>query len=61
LKQTKQQKLSILNHILEHLKENSIHIETAIGGWYSGNKEQFVKRHKRSIKHVEDQIRELES
>jgi len=53
---TKKYKLSILNHILEHLKENNIHIDTAHGGWYSGSKPQFVKRHKIAIEYIKEQM-----
>jgi hypothetical protein len=34
-----------LAHALMHLEANKIADASAYGGWYCGNKEQFVKRH----------------
>ena len=39
-----------LAHALMHLTANTIHEDQSCGGgWYCGNKEQFVKRHIKAI------------
>ena len=36
-------------HALMHLEANKITDSSAYGGWYCGNKEQFVKRHIKAV------------
>lgn len=38
-----------IEHALCHLEANKIADASAYGGWYCGNKEQFIKRHVKSI------------
>ena len=38
-----------LAHALMHLEANKIADASAYGGWYCGNREQFVKRHKKAV------------
>jgi len=46
-----------LSHALVHLRANKIH-EEEWGGWYYGNKSQFIKRHIKSIALLERLINE---
>jgi hypothetical protein len=42
-----------LAHALMHLEENTIaDASRTSGGWYCGNKEQFVKRHVKAVAFV---------
>jgi len=45
---TKDEKDS-LAHALMHLKANKIHEPGSSGGWYAGNRSQFIKRHRMAI------------
>lgn len=36
-------------HALEHLRANKIADDIGYSGWYWGNREQFVKRHKKAL------------
>ena len=38
-----------LAHALMHLEANAIADERCWGGWHVGNREQFVKRHRKAI------------
>lgn len=40
---------AILSHALHHVKSNKIHKPDEAGGWYFGNKAQFIKRHVETI------------
>ena len=41
-----------LAHALMHLEANKIVDASAYGGWYCGNKEQFIKRHVKAVAFV---------
>jgi hypothetical protein len=41
-----------LAHALMHLEANKIADASAYGGWYCGNKEQFIKRHVKAVAFV---------
>ena len=41
-----------LAHALMHLEANKIADTSAYGGWYCGNKEQFIKRHIKAVAFV---------
>jgi hypothetical protein len=41
-----------LAHALMHLEANKIADANTCGGWYCGNKEQFIKRHFKAIAFV---------
>ena len=43
-------------HAVYHLEQNKIHIPNVSGGWYSGNKEQFIERHVASINYFRGQL-----
>jgi hypothetical protein len=36
-------------HALNHLETNKIADDDYSGGWYCGNRERFVKRHKKAV------------
>ena len=38
-----------LKHALRHLEANPIYQKDSAGGWFSGNKVNFIKRHVRAI------------
>jgi len=53
MKPTREEKAN-LRHALLHLEANKIYTATSptdivSGSWYCGNKENFIKRHKKSI------------
>jgi hypothetical protein len=39
-------------HALDHLNQNKIANE-GYGGWYMGNRDSFIKRHKQTIEFLE--------
>lgn len=41
-----------LAHALMHLEANNIAEASAYGGWYHGNKKQFVNRHVKAVAFV---------
>jgi hypothetical protein len=41
--------LACIEHALDHLKANKIAEENSSSGWYRGNRDQFVKRHKKAL------------
>ena len=41
-----------LAHAMMHLDANKIADASAYGGWYCGNKEQFIKRHVKAVAFV---------
>jgi hypothetical protein len=60
---TKVKERVLLAHILHHLEANDIgsdRCESAGGGWYCGNKEQFIKRHKMAMEYIINRMGELE-
>ena len=48
IKLSKDEKASI-RHALMHMEVNKILEPEEYSGWYCGNKEQFVKRHKKAL------------
>ena len=38
-----------LEHALMHLESNNIYLPTKCGGWYCGNKNDFIKQHIKAI------------
>jgi hypothetical protein len=48
-----EKEVSLLRHALRHVKNNKIHDPDTTGGWYAGNKAQFIKRHKATIEFLE--------
>jgi hypothetical protein len=51
-----QDQMKNLAHILLHLESNRIADENynGNGGWHCGDKEQFIKRHKKAIKMIHE-------
>ena len=49
-------------HALDHLNQNKIASEeyAGCGGWYLGNRDSFVKRHKRTIEFLESLLKSSE-
>lgn len=47
---------ALLAHALDHLNANGI-ASKGFGGWYSGNRAQFVKRHQNAIALLEAMLK----
>jgi hypothetical protein len=46
-------------HALDHLNQNKIANE-GYGGWYMGNRDSFIKRHKQTIEFLESLLKSPE-
>ena len=54
----KTEELQNYKHALKHLLANKINDPDSWGGWYSGNKSNFIKRHEKAIKMFKDIIQD---
>ncbi len=45
-----------LAHALLHLEDNKIAVDDSPSGWFSGNKKQFIKKHKKAIMFIKSLI-----
>ena len=59
MKLTKEQRKN-LEHALMHLLDNRIAELCDYDGWFVGNKDYFIRRHKKAIKMLEDWLEESE-
>ena len=52
----------LIAHALDHLNQNKIANEEYEGyeGWYMGNRDSFIKRHKQTIKFFESLLKSSE-
>ena len=54
----KSEELQNYKHALKHLLSNKINDTDSWGGWYSGKKPDFIKRHEKAIKMFKDIIQD---
>ena len=58
---TKKEKLANLDHALRVLRQNRIGIEDHAGGWYWGNRDDFIKRHGKAKDYLDQLILEIKN
>jgi hypothetical protein len=56
MNELKHQARNNIMHAVYHLEQNKIHIPGRTGGWYCGNKEQFIARHVAAIEYFTGQL-----